>query len=256
MISENQTNPSLNNKSPNFVDKLISFRGLLKIVLFFSIQVSVLAYQMSHLFYVGFVLTNDNYWNYNISILIQIIINYVGFLAILLFIFAFYLGKELKLRNKERFVLFSFKGFLFGAIFLVLNGYFIYYSLYYYYFAQMGYAFFIEPNEFFVNVPFFIMLYIWIFIGIFYFIAKVFSFFVAIITRKPSIPPATQPSINVSQQPAQSNQISTTTTQQIHQSPVIPQVQQMPVFVNQTQQPPIQPSVNNNFAVNQPSAVS
>ncbi len=253
MLSENQTNPGLNNKNPNFVDKLISFRGLLKIMLFFSIQLSVLVYQMSLLFYGGFNLSNENFWDYNIPFLIQVIINYTGFLAILLFIFAFYLGKELKLRNKERFVLFSFKGFLFGAIFLAINGFFIYYSIYFYYFAQMGYEFNIYPKEFFVSVPFLIMIWFWIIIGFFWIAFKIISSFIALITKKPHILPVVT---NMPSQSVQSNQISTTLTQENYQNPVVSQVQQPQVMQSKTQQATVKGPTMPTFVNNQSNGLS
>ena len=97
MITENiqQTNVNGNSNQRDFVDKLISIKGLVKITLFFTIQVAVLLFQLQAVLSPYSYSINYDYWTVNGYVWNNIFLNYFFFALILLFIFAFYLGIEL-----------------------------------------------------------------------------------------------------------------------------------------------------------------
>ena len=175
-----------------FVDKIISFKGLLKIFFFLSIQLLVLTVQIGRIFGNPLYLTNENFWNYNIPLLFQVILNYSLFFIILLFIFAFYLGKEIKMRRKEKIVLFSFKSFVVLIVFLIINSLFIFNFLKYYYLAKMNIGFYIYANAAFVFNPISELIAVWFFIISLTLLIKLSSFLIHMFSKKPSMEYSTQ----------------------------------------------------------------
>ena len=185
MNYENKNNLENKFKSQNendFVDKLISFKGFLKILLFFSIQVLILTIQLSNVFQDVY-LTDQNIWQYNYQVLFAILGNYVAFLAILVFIFAFNLGKELKTRKKEKFIYFLFKFFIITPIFLITNSFIIFYSINYYINAKLNYMFEVYAQEIFVNRTMILIFYIWLLVIASYLFVRFLLFITNSLTR-------------------------------------------------------------------------
>jgi hypothetical protein len=185
MNYENKNYPSLrdlnhiNKNDSNFVDKLISTKGILKMILFFSFQISILIAQLGSVFkdlnLEGAPLTDVNYWDYHLSFLITILMNYAVFLSILLLVSAFYLGKEINTRRKEKIVLFSFKAFLFFIVWLLLNGIILFQGFLYYYYAKSGIEFQIYVNQIFINPLISFLIGIWILILFLLLVNKIIS---------------------------------------------------------------------------------
>lgn len=175
MINKNQSKSERTIENVNFIDKLISYHGFLKMLLFFSIQTIVLVIQLMTVTN-QVDLTTANFWEYNIAIVTQIFLNYLVFALILLLIFSFNLGKEAKMKRKERAVLFTFKTFLFLTTFLIFNGFIIFDYAYLYYYAHFN-------SNILITAPFFfkgsliVIEGIWIINFIGYFFIKIISHF-------------------------------------------------------------------------------
>ena len=134
-----------------FVDKLINLRGITKMLLFFTIQLAVLAYQVKNIsnYYIG----NSNFWDFFTYLRLNVVINYAIFGFILLLFFAFYLGKELRTRKKEKAILFSFKLFILSIVFLVVNLTFLYFMSYFYFQVKTGGHIYFDPQYYYYTLP-------------------------------------------------------------------------------------------------------
>lgn len=180
-IDQSLSNSNIN--SIGYVDKLITFKSLVKILLFFSIQEGILMLQINRIFNISGYYTTS-FWNYNISILLQVIINYSVFGFLLLLIFAFYLGKELKMKRKEKYIMFIFKGLIISVIFLLINGLFIYLFILAFYLAKTGNPVTYDASSYFTSGPILELLFLWFFIVFFYVLIKISLLFIHLFTSR------------------------------------------------------------------------
>lgn len=185
MITENVSQTNINgNNQKDFVDKLISLKGLLKITLFFTIQVGLLLFQLKSALSPYSYSYNYDIWTVNSLIWNNILVNYFVFALILLFIFAFYLGKELRMKGKEKFVFFSFKVFIFGTIFLLLNVLILFSAISFENLALANTSINGSIVDYFITGPAYLLFFLWFFIILSFLTIKFVSFWVHLFSRK------------------------------------------------------------------------
>ena len=224
MITENiqQTNVNGNSNQRDFVDKLISIKGLVKITLFFTIQVAVLLFQLQAVLSPYSYSINYDYWTVNGYVWNNIFLNYFFFALILLFIFAFYLGKELKMKDKEKFVFFSFKFFVFGTIFLILNAIILFNAISFQNLGQSITYTYGSLQDFFISSSAYYLAFIWFVIIITFLTIKFVSFWVHLFSRKDKKQKKNQPNFVSKPQPVSFKEpnLAETFVNQSEQNPV------------------------------------
>lgn len=166
-----------------FVDKLISLKGIVKLLLFFSFQLIVLCFQVGRIPNVNRFVENNTFWAFYSSLLVNVAFNYLIFGFLLLLFFSFYLGKELKTRTKEKIILFTFKFFMLSLIFLVVNMVFLYSMFNLYYQVKIGQHVFFNSFYIFFTIPLLSLAYIWVLFIVLIIVFRVISFFFHLFSR-------------------------------------------------------------------------